>query len=95
MTRSVSKRQSVWPPITTIATVRRVPAPAPVPSANGNMPATSAAVVIRIGRSRSSQPCRMASSRGKPSRRSDLMWSSCRMEFFFTMPKSTRMPTEL
>ena len=38
------------------ATVRREPDPAPVPSAIGIMPATSAAVVIRIGRSRSSQP---------------------------------------
>jgi hypothetical protein len=53
-----------------MATVRREPEPAPLPTASGIMPATSEAVVIRMGRSRSSQPRRIASRRGRPSRRS-------------------------
>ncbi len=81
--------------MTTIATVRREPDPAPVPNASGIMPATSADVVIRIGRSRSSQPWMIAWKRGMPSRRNALMWSIWRIEFFFTIPNSTRMPSEV
>ena len=57
------------------------------------MPATNASVVIRIGRSRSLLPCRMASQRECPSARSWLVWSIWRIEFFFTTPNSTRMPS--
>ena len=56
------------------------------------MPATRARVVIRIGRSRSRLACMMAAARPCPGARSAFMWSICRMAFFFTTPKSTRMP---
>jgi hypothetical protein len=96
VTSNVSSRHSDCPPITTTATVRRVPAPAPVPTAMGIMPATSVAVVIRMGRSRSSQPRRIASSRDIPcSKRSRLIRSICRIEFFLTIPNNIRMPSEL
>jgi glutathione S-transferase len=49
-----------------------------------------ASVVIRIGRSRSAHACSTASFRGMPSRRSWMMRSTCKIEFFFTTPNSTR-----
>ena len=59
------------------------------------MPATKASVVIRIGRSRSRFAWRIASSRSHPLvARSWFVWSICRIPFFFTMPKSTRMPSD-
>ena len=59
------------------------------------MPATSVIVVIRIGRSRSRLACRIACIRGMPSCRNELVWSICRIEFFFTTPNSTRIPSAL
>jgi hypothetical protein len=92
-TTSVRKSDSVWPPMTTTAIVRRSSAPGPVPSASGNIPPTSASVVIRIGRSRSRLASRMAMSRSCPWRRRLSVWSICRIAFLATTPKSTSMPS--
>ena len=62
---------------------------------SGIMPATKAMVVMRIGRNRSRFACRIASARGIPCRRKVSVWSTCRMPFFFTTPKSTKMPSML
>ena len=62
------------------------------PDREGSMPATSARVVIRIGRSRSRFATMMACRRSIPRARRLLVWSICKMEFFFTTPKRTRMP---
>ena len=69
------------------------PEPIPREVMSGIMPATNAKVVIRIGRRRSRFARRIASSRGTPSRRSALVWSTCKIAFFLTTPKSTRMPS--
>ena len=94
MPSRVSSRASVWPPITTEAMVRLVAAPVPRDTARGIIPATKARVVIRIGRSRSLLACRIAAARAMPSARRPFMWSICRMPFFFTIPNSTRMPSD-
>jgi hypothetical protein len=60
---------------------------------SGIIPATKASVVIRMGRSRSRFASRMASSRGIPSARRWFVWSTWRIAFFFTTPKSTMMPS--
>ena len=56
------------------------------------MPATKATVVMRIGRSRSRLAARIASLRAMPAARSWFVWSICKIEFFFTTAKSTKMP---
>jgi hypothetical protein len=68
-TTSVRNSDSVWPPMTTTAMVRRSSAPGPVPSASGSIPPTRASVVIKIGRSRSRFASRMATPRAWPCRR--------------------------
>jgi hypothetical protein len=68
-TTSVRNSDSVWPPMTTTAIVRRSSAPGPVPRASGSIPPTSARVVIRIGRSRSRFASRIATPRSNPCRR--------------------------
>ena len=78
----------------TVPIARFVPAPVPLETTSGIMPATKASVVIRIGRSRSRLAWRIASARGIPCARRSFMWSICRIPFFFTMPKSTRMPSD-
>ena len=78
----------------TLPIARLVPAPVPLETTSGIMPATKASVVIRIGRSRSRLARRIASSRGMPCARRPFVWSICRMPFFLTMPNSTRMPSE-
>ncbi len=93
VTSRVRSSESVCPPMTTTAIVRRSSAPGPVPSASGSMPPTSASVVIRIGRRRSRLPCMIASWRGMPFARRLFMWSICRIEFFLTTPKSTSSPS--
>ena len=52
-TRSVSSSTSDCPPMMTNPIARLVPAPMPLETTSGNIPATNANVVIRIGRSRS------------------------------------------
>ena len=93
MTINVSNSDNDWPPITIIAIERRSSAPGPLPKASGSMPATSVTVVINIGRKRSRLACKMACRRGKPSRRRLFVWSICKIEFFFTTPNNTRMPS--
>ena len=78
----------------TVPIARFVPEPVPLETTSGIMPATNASVVIRIGRSRSRLARRIASTRGIPCARRPFMWSICRMPFFFTMPNSTRMPSD-
>ena len=57
------------------------------------MPATKAKVVIKIGLNRSRLASKIASNLGLPCAIKWLVWSTCRMAFFFTTPKSTMMPS--
>ena len=52
-----------------------------------------ATVVIKMGLRRSRLAFKIASSFARPSRRSAIVWSTWRIEFFFTTPKSTKMPS--
>jgi hypothetical protein len=71
---------------------RLVPDPGPVEMTSGIMPATSAMVVIRMGRRRSRFAWTMASRRSMPCERSSFVWSIWRIAFFFTTPKSSSRP---
>jgi hypothetical protein len=66
-----------------------------MPIATGNMPATSAKVVIRMGRKRLRPACIKASSRSTPSRSSWRVASSSRMAFLATRPISMMTPIRL
>ena len=63
---SVSNKHSVCPPTTSTPIDLFVPEPGPLEIVNGNMPATSAIVVIRIGRKRSRFARIIASNRSMP-----------------------------
>ncbi len=66
---------------------RRSSEPVPVPKASGSAPNSAAMVVIRMGRKRSMQASKMASSVLLPSFRSATSAKSIiMMAFFFTMP---------
>jgi hypothetical protein len=80
------------PPTTRTPIDRFVAAPGPLDITRGIIPATRAIVVINIGRSRSRLACMIASYRGIPEARSPLVWSICRMAFFFTIPNSNSSP---
>ena len=68
--------------------------PAPRSSISGSAPNSAAMVVIMIGRKRSRQASRIASSGATPRVRSASMAKSTIMiAFFFTMPISSTMPT--
>ena len=68
---------------------RRSSAPSPKPMASGSAPRTAASVVIRIGRKRSRQASRTASTGDRPRERSaSSAKSMIRIAFFFTMPIS-------
>ena len=58
---SVSNSDSSWPMTTGPAVARLNSAPMPCDVTSGNMPATNANVVIRMGRNRSRLPCMIAS----------------------------------
>jgi len=90
---SVSSSDSSWPMTTGPAVARLNSAPMPCDVTSGSMPATNANVVIRIGRNRSRLPRMIASKRECPSARSWMMCAICKIEFFFTTPNNTRMPS--
>ena len=65
----------------------------PVASTSGNEPSMAESVVIMIGRKRSRQAWKIASSGASPRLRSPSMAkSTIMMPFFFTMPISMMMP---
>jgi hypothetical protein len=76
---------------------RRNSEPTPVPIASGTAPRSAAIVVIMIGRNRSRQACRIASSGptyrpSMPLRSASNAKSIIMIAFFFTMPISRMMP---
>jgi hypothetical protein len=72
---------------------RRSSEPVPLPSSIGKAPSMAASVVIRIGRKRSSDASKIASSGGLPCLRSaSSAKSTIMIAFFLTMPISSTMP---
>jgi hypothetical protein len=72
---------------------RRSSAPSPKPITSGSAPSAAASVVIRIGRKRSRQASRTASSGASPLDRSaSSAKSMIRMAFFLTMPIKRNRP---
>ena len=71
----------------------RSSAPSPKPIASGSAPSAAASVVIRIGRKRSRQASRTASTADRPRARSaSSAKSMIRIAFFLTMPISRKTP---
>ena len=67
--------------------------PVPPPSSIGSAPSIAASVVIRMGRKRSSEASKIASSGDLPcSRSASRAKSTIMMAFFLTMPISSTMP---
>jgi len=66
---SVITCEKISPPTTATPSGWRSSAPAPRPSASGSAPMSAASVVIRIGRNRSRQASRIASTGFMPSLR--------------------------
>ena len=72
---------------------RRSSAPSPKPIASGSAPKIAASVVIRIGRKRSRQASRTASTADSPRERSaSIAKSMIRIAFFLTMPINRKTP---
>ncbi len=76
----------MMPPMTTVARGRCTSAPGPVASAMGTKPNDATSAVMRTGRSRVTEPRKIASSTGTPS------CSSFLMKVNMTTPLSTATP---
>ena len=89
-------RVNTWlkikPPMTVMPSGWRSEAPWPMPMANGTAPSTAAAVVIMIGRSRSTAASWMACRGSIPSRCWRMATSIIMIAFFLTMPINRIMP---
>ncbi|MNY37853.1 hypothetical protein D3C86_1724410 [compost metagenome] len=81
------------PPTITRPICRRLSAPAPLPSTSGSAPSTVAAVVIRIGRRRSTEASRIAVRNSSPSRSNWLAKATMRMPCLVMMPIRVTRPT--
>ena len=78
--------EDMIPPITTVAKGRWTSAPVPVAKAIGTNPREATKAVIKTGRNRMSDPCRIASSSATPSFR------SLSMKEIITIPFNTATP---
>ncbi len=93
MVNKVSIWLTIRPPMMASPSGRRSSEPVPVPTSSGKAPSIAARVVIRIGRKRSSEAWKIASSGGLPCWRSaSSAKSTIMMPFFLTMPISSTMP---
>ena len=81
------------PPITTVARGRCTSAPIPVARAMGTNPREATKAVISTGRSRVSDPCRMASSKGTSWSRNLLIKEMMTIPFNTATPDNAMNPT--
>ncbi|MNS90521.1 hypothetical protein D3C72_1245750 [compost metagenome] len=88
----VTRVASDNPKKTTVPTAIRLSYPAPMETISGTAPMMAVSEVIRMGRSRRTEPAMMASSKDSPRWRSWLMNSTMRMPFLVTMPISMIIP---
>ena len=84
--------ERIMPPITAVPTECRPSAPAPVATYNGMTPRMNATLVIKIGRSRSSEASIAASVMDRPWVRNCSANSTIRMEFLADRPMSMTKP---
>jgi len=80
------------PPITTVANGRCTSAPVPVARAMGINPKEATSAVIKTGRNRVREPCRIASSKGSPFSRNSPMKEIITNPFNTATPERAMKP---